>query len=435
VRICVLGMWHLGSVTAACLASVGHEVIGFDPDIKTITSLKNGKAALFEPELDALILKGIKSGFLDFTNNLKNACRDIEVLWVTFDTPIDEEDVADSEYVIDQVIASIQHLPDGSLILISSQLPVGSIAVLEELTKRIYPGKLISFAYSPENLRLGNAINVFLRPDRIIVGTRTNTDRKILERLLLPITKNIVWMSVESAEMTKHAINAFLATSVTFINEIASICELVGADAKEVELGLKSESRIGPKAYLSPGGPYSGGTLARDVQFLLEIGNGSSLATPLISAIQKSNEAHKKWIQRKLLENFPNLSGIRIMVWGLTYKAGTSTLRRSISVDLVNWLIERGAKVQVYDPRVKDIPINWLNMVTYSSNCFEGFSGVNVLVIGSDCHEFQDNAFLLERYITTPNMIIIDPNGYIKKSLNKVSLAYFSVGSKKLYVA
>ena len=265
MRVCVQGLWHLGSVTAACLASVGHEIVGLDSDQTVISSLNEGKAPLFEPDLNPLITEGIQSGRLRFTSDMSTACKDAEILWVTFDTPVDDDDVADVNFVLNQVKSAVMLLSDGALVLVSSQLPVGSIAALENFIKEIAPNKHISFASSPENLRLGKALNVFLHPDRIIVGTRSAEDRIALEKLLSPITEKIEWMSVESAEMTKHAINAFLATSVTFANEIAAICELVGADAKEVERGLKSESRVGPKAYLSPGGPFAGGTLARDI--------------------------------------------------------------------------------------------------------------------------------------------------------------------------
>ncbi len=430
MKVCVQGLWHLGSVTAACLASVGHEIVGLDSDQAVISSLNEGKAPLFEPDLNPLITAGIQSSRLRFTSDMATACKDAEVLWVTFDTPVDDDDIADINFVLNQVKSALMFLSDGALVLVSSQLPVGSIAILENFTKEIAPNKRISFASSPENLRLGNALNVFLRPDRIIVGTRAAEDRIVLEKLLSPITEKIEWMSIESAEMTKHAINAFLATSVTFANEIAAICELVGADAKEVERGLKSESRIGPKAYLSPGGPFAGGTLARDIEFLGKTSQVRQLATPLLSSIRPSNDAHKKWVQRKLLEYFSDLNYVRVAVWGLTYKAGTDTLRRSLSVELVDWLLEHGAQVQVYDPAVKELPINWANRAKKCASAHETLEEIEALVVGTDWPEFKDEARRLPEFAKS-NLLIIDANRHLLESLRETSMPYLSVGSRQ----
>lgn len=282
----------------------------------------------------------------------------------------------------------------------------------------------------PENLRLGNAINIFLNPDRIVVGIRSESDKKTLEQLLLPLTKKVEWMSVESAEMTKHALNAFLAISVTFANEIASICELVGADAKEVELGLKSESRIGPKAYLSPGGPFAGGTLARDIEFLGKISQDCLLATPLLSSVKLSNDAHKKWVQRKLLERFPDPTAIQVSMWGLTYKAGTDTLRRSLAVELVDWLLDRGGRVQVYDPMVKELPIHWGDRVKKCVGPLDNLRGIQVLVVGTEWPEFKDDARRLHEFADS-NLVVIDANRHLKASLEGTAFDYLSVGSKK----
>jgi UDPglucose 6-dehydrogenase len=278
------------------------------------------------------------------------------VIWVAYDTPVDEEDHADVNYVVERVSRLFPYLETGQEVLISSQLPVGTSRHLETLFAQARPGVDVSFSYSPENLRLGKAISVFTQPDRVVIGVRTEKSREVFARLLAPFTDHIEWMSVESAEMTKHALNAFLATSVTFINEIASICERVGADAKEVERGLKSESRIGPKAYLGPGGAFAGGTLARDIAFLTDLGQQNGLPMHLVPAVRASNDAHKHWPRRRLVDLLGDLRGKTIAVWGLTYKAGTDTLRRSSAIELCQWLREQGASVQAHDPAVKQLP-------------------------------------------------------------------------------
>ncbi len=267
MNVAVLGLWHLGSVTAACMAAAGHSVTAFDPNPATVEALAGGRPPVAEPGLPELITRGLQSGNLRFTTALPMAIRTAEVVWVAFDTPVDEEDRADRGYVEKHVQAVFPHLADHAVVVLSSQLPVGTVRKLEQAWSKVADGRTVSFASAPENLRLGNAIEVFTMPDRIVVGVRDEQARQRMAALLSPIGARIEWMSIESAEMTKHAVNAFLATSVTFANELAAICERAGADAKEVERGLRTERRIGPYAYLSPGGAFAGGTLARDVAF------------------------------------------------------------------------------------------------------------------------------------------------------------------------
>ena len=428
MKVCVQGLWHLGSVTAAGLASVGHDVVGLDPDQKTIDSLNQGKASLFEPNLDDLLQAGITKGRLRFTTTMTDAAVDAEVLWVTFDTPVDDDDRADVDFVLNQIKSILPVLSSGTVVLVSSQMPVGSIRKLEAFACENLANKHLSFACSPENLRLGKALDVFLNPDRIVVGVRTEEARSKLEKLLLPITDRIEWMSVESAEMTKHAINAFLATSVTFANEIASICELVGADAKEVERGLKTETRIGSKAYLSPGGPFAGGTLARDIEFLGIESQAKQLITPLLTSVKVSNDEHKNWVRRKLLERFPDLKGVTVAIWGLTYKPNTDTLRRSLAVELCDWLIERGASVQVHDPVVRQLPESWLCHVASHVSALDAVIGADVLVVGTEWLEFrQEAANLLS--VAKPNLVIIDANRHLQTTVMSLGLKYVAVGT------
>ncbi len=251
-----------------------------------------------EPGLPELIARGLHSGTLQFTSDLSDAVRDADVVWVTFDTPVDEDDVADVDYVVRQIGAAF---PTPGRWLGRALLLAAAGWNCEERWRKpgckAAAGRTVSFACSPENLRLGKAIEVFTNPDRVVVGVRDDRARARVQALLQPITDRIEWMSVESAEMTKHAVNAFLATSVTFINELAALCERTGADAKEVERGLRTERRIGPHAYLSPGGAFAGGTLARDVAFLRALGTRLGRPTPLMDGVLASNTAHRMWAQ------------------------------------------------------------------------------------------------------------------------------------------
>lgn len=431
MKVCVQGLWHLGSVTAACLASVGHDVVGLDADPRTVDGLNQGKAPLFEPGLDDLLQAGIAKGKLRFTADAADAAADAEVLWVAFDTPVDDDDRADVEFVLNQIKTVLPILADEAVVLVSSQMPVGSIRKLEAFVGETLPAKRLSFACSPENLRLGKALDVFLTPDRIVVGVRTEDARCKLEQLLSPVTDRIEWMSVESAEMTKHAINAFLATSVTFANEIASICELVGADAKEVERGLKTEMRIGPKAYLSPGGPFAGGTLARDIEFLGIESRAKQLSTPLLSSVRASNDEHKNWVRRKLLARFPTLKDARVAIWGLTYKPGTDTLRRSLAVELCDWLLEQGATVHVHDPVVNELPERWAGRVVRHSRALDAVAGADALVVGTEWPEFRQEAVELVS-AANPELVVIDANRHLQAAVATSGLQYLAVGTPSI---
>jgi UDPglucose 6-dehydrogenase len=322
---------------------------------------------------------------------------------------------------------TLPHLPIGTTILISSQMPVGSVRQLESIAFMNYPEKQLGFACMPENLRLGKAIDIFLNPDRIVVGVRNERDRMIIHNLLCPITSRIEWMGVESAEMTKHAINAFLAISVTFANELASICEAVGADAKEVERGLKSEIRIGPKAYLSPGAAFAGGTLARDISYLTKISKGFELKSLLLNAVKFSNDEHKNWAKRKIELCCSTLAECNITIWGLTYKPGTNTLRRSMAVELCEWLIMQGASINVHDPVVKDLPESWSGKVKVFENAVEALEGAQILVLSTEWPIYKeiDSDSIAQ---VTNNLIIIDANHFLSQIAKDSRFKYFAVG-------
>lgn len=428
MRICVQGLWHLGTVTAACLASVGHEVIGLDCDEEVVQALQKNVPPLFEPGLAELVCAGQTSGRLKFSTSPHEALAEAELLWVAYDTPVNEDDEANVEFVVAQIVFVLPHLNAKTTVLVSSQLPAGSIRRLEQIASDSYPTKEISFAYSPENLRLGKALEVFLKPDRIVVGVRSHQDKARIAPALELITDRVEWMSIESAEMTKHAINAFLATSVVFANELASICEMVGADAKEVEKGMRTEFRIGPKAYLSPGGPFAGGTLARDVEYLKRIGFAGGIATPLLEAIRISNDQHKNWVRRKLTALFPKLNGIKIAVWGLTYKPGTDTLRRSLAVELCEWLLAEGADLAVHDPAVKELPAAWGPRVQRFDSPLHALNGVNVVVVATEWPEYRHVTCEQLSEMRT-DLVLLDANRFVSHLKSVTGVRYIAVGA------
>lgn len=426
MNVGVLGLGHLGSVTAACLAKLGHRVVGIDFDAARVANLGKGIAPIYEPGLEELIRRGLSSGNLRFAGAVNDA-KDIDVLWVAYDTPVDDGN-ADTNFVMAQIEHALLGMSRDVLVLVSSQLPVGSVRRLESAETSHQGKPQLKVAYSPENLRLGRAVDDFLRPQRIVVGVRSSRDRDLLRGLLSSITESIEWMSVESAEMTKHAVNAFLAASVAFANEIASICESVGADAKEVERGLKTENRIGPRAYLSPGAAFAGGTLARDVAFLNQTARERGVITPLLSSVLPSNDAHKHWVQRKLRGLFVDLSRTTVAVWGLTYKPGTDTLRRSPSVELCDWMIREGATIHVHDPMVKSLPEHWCGAVKRYDDPIAAVLGAHALVVATEWPMYC--TISIDQLIQcSPHLVVLDANRFLTDlAATEGRVRYFAVG-------
>jgi UDPglucose 6-dehydrogenase len=429
LKIAVLGQWHLGTVTAGCLAAAGHDVTGFDPDPGIVSDLKTGQLPVMEPGLAELIGDQVKKGRLRFSDDAVEAVTGAEIVWVAFDTPVDENDHADVEHVVGQVTRVFPHLERSALVLVSSQLPVGTTRRLEQAYSATFGEGLVTFAASPENLRLGRALQDFTKPDRIVVGIRDDRDRPKLSALFAPFTQTIEWMLVESAEMTKHALNAFLATSVAFANEIAGICEDVGADARQVERGLKSDGRIGPGAYLSPGSAFAGGTLARDIGFLEEIGDRTSHNVRLLSAVRQSNDFQKTWTARTALRLCgSDLKGKRITVWGLTYKPGTDTLRRSASVELCTWLAEKGAEVHAHDPAVRDLPPALVGRFSLHASAAEALKNSHLLILATAWPQYcQVSAETIVAAMAEP--VVIDPNRFAEQTITADRrIVYAAVG-------
>jgi UDPglucose 6-dehydrogenase len=387
MKLAVFGLWHLGTVTAACTAAAGIPTVAIDLDHERTARLTKGEPPLYEPGLDELLGSGVASGALSFSSDLTDTAT-ADVVWICHDTPVDEDDRADVDAVLRQIEMLFPYLKDEAVVLVSAQLPVGSVATLERAFARQAGGRAVSFACSPENLRLGRAIEAFRNPGRIVVGIRDQRARAILEPLLGKFCDNLIWVSVESAEMVKHGLNSFLAMSVTFANELATVCEQVGADAAEVEKGLKSDPRIGPGAYLRPGAAFAGGTLARDVQFLRGLAQEHGLSLPVIEGVAESNRHHGGWAYRQLGRTLKPLSGRTIGVLGLAYKPGTSALRRSPSVDLIRALLKDGARVQAFDPHVSSLP-DELEPVRLCADAGSAASGADALVVGNESPEFR----------------------------------------------
>ena len=374
MNVLVQGLWHLGCVTAAGCAKAGHEVVGLTEDAAEAARLNAGQLPIHEPGLQELFAEGLRSGKLRFTADAADALKGAELCWIAYDTPVDAEDRADVAFVLGRASSTLKQMKAGQVMLVSSQLPVGSAAKLKASAPQG-----VGITTSPENLRLGAALKVFLEPDRVVLGADDEASRAVLKRLFEPISSKLEWMSAASAEMTKHAINAFLASSVVFINEIAGLCESHGADAAEVARGLKSESRIGPKAYLGPGAAFAGGTLARDLQFLSGMAAEEGRPQNLFNAALESNRRHTQWPLKALERALGgSLKGKRIAVLGLAYKPGTDTLRRSTAVELMEALQGLGVELRPVDPLVKalEAPLAGLKVQSDAAAAMTGADAV-----------------------------------------------------------
>jgi UDPglucose 6-dehydrogenase len=419
MHVVVLGLWHLGSVTAACLAR-HHHVTGLDFDEPVLAGLRRGHAPLQEPGLDELLAAGIASTKLDFASAPAVAAT-ADVLWVCYDTPVDADDRSDLALVHSHLARVLPELRPGTVVLVSSQLPVGTCARLAGEYPKLH------FACCPENLRLGQAVEAFERPARIIVGSSSPTTRAILEKMLAPLGAPVLWMRTESAEMVKHALNSFLALSIAYINEIGVLSETVGADAQEVAAGLKSDPRIGSRAYLGPGGPFAGGTLARDVVTLAEIGVTHHVPLALIPAIKESNDRHRNWAFRKTQAALTGITHPVVAVLGLAYTPNTSTLRRSAAVELCRQLITAGLQVRAYDPLIRTADAEHRDL-PLAATAADAMRGAHAVVICTALPELRDYPWpALLAGMAQP--LVVDASRHIEKAVAaEPGLVYLTVG-------
>lgn len=423
--VTVVGLWHLGSTVAACLAAAGVRVIATDPDAGVVAKLRALEPPVDEPGLVELIRAGLESGLLAFEPDGAKAVAGAGIVWVTFDTAVDDRDEADADAVRRAVEGLLPHVPAGALVILSSQVPVGFTRALAGHAAAAH----VRCVHVPENLRLGRALESFRAPARTVVGTASGAPDETVRTLLAPFGGELLWMTFDSAEMSKHALNAFLATSVAFINEIARLAEVHGADARDVERALRSEPRIGPRAYLSPGPAFAGGTLARDLRALERLGAAARRATPLVSGVLASNAEHVDWLTRTLDELVGDFRGVPVAVLGLAYKPGTNTLRRSSSLELCRWLCDRGARVRAHDPAIRSLPAEADPRIALAATVTEALTGADVAVIATPWPEYCElTADVVLAAMKTPR--VVDQAGVLAATLRgDPRVRYVTVGS------
>ncbi len=427
-KVCVLGIWHLGSVYSACLADAGYSVVGWDPDANAVAELVEGRPAVFDPGLAELLTANIQEGHLTYTTDLAQAMEGARFVLITFDTPVDDRDEIDLSPVMETCRELAEHLEEDSILVVSSQVPVGTCQRMASTIRESRPSLRFDIACCPENLRLGQAIACFNRPDMIVVGADSPATQERVEELWAFTDAPKVRMSLRSAEMSKHALNAFLGMSISFSSELANLCDGLGADAMDVTDVLLLDGRIGKRAPLRPGLGFSGGTLARDLKILQGAGERLGCATILTDATLEVNDRQNQVVVDKLRKIYGSLKGLTVGVLGLTYKPDTSTLRRSVALEIIQELVNEGAAVKAYDPKANATEIEEHDEFLFCSNAYDAARDCDALVVITDWPEFRDLDFsLIRAYMKKP--VLVDARNMLDaERLRAAGFVYLGIG-------
>jgi len=430
-KIAVVGLWHQGIVAAACLAEKGYKVIGIDSSEETISLLRKGQSPIFEPGLDSLINNGIKKKLLCFSNDYSNVVGS-KVIHLAHDTPVDSADNVNIASVIDDVKSLMPYIKN-QIIHITAQLPAGTSNLIKTMIKK----KVIDFykiAYTPENLRLGQAIDRFNNPPLPVIGTDDDQVFNSLSKIYYPFCKNWERTDLLSAEFVKHALNTFLATSITLANEIGNITDSMGANGHEVGRLLKLEPRIGNGALLRPGMGFSGGTLARDVKALLNFSKQNNLKSSLLNGVWASNK-NQNILPISIIENIfeRKIKGKKILVLGLTYKPDTSTLRRSLSIEIIKKLINVGFEITSYDPKANREELKKYNNIGFSESITKAASGVDLILSITPWKDFLMLDFKELRKIVKKNLFFDISGLFNKEYIENYGFKYISIGNGSTY--
>jgi len=438
MRIAVVGTGYVGLVTGTCFAETGVTVTCVDIDTEKVSLLRMAKPPIYEPGLETMIRRNAEKGHLFFTSDLSEALDKCEVVFITVDTPPEEDGSADLTHLL-EVAHEIGRLMNDYLVVVTkSTVPVGSAelvrnAVKEELRKR---NREIPFdvASNPEFLKEGDAVEDFLRPERIVIGIDSDRAGEIMRKLYKPFILNqhpILFMDISSAELTKYAANAMLATRISFINEIANLCDILGADVNLVRKGIGSDSRIGNK-FLYPGVGYGGSCFPKDIKALIRTAEEKGYSMNVIKAVDRTNELQKSRLLDKIKEHFGNeLGGLVFAVWGLTFKPQTDDTRESPSIVLILKLLEAGASVQVYDPAgMPEIKEKFGDKITYASDPYQAAEGADALLLMTEWAEFRLPDWE-EVSGKLRNKVIFDGrNVYDPAELRKSGFEYYGIGRR-----
>lgn len=431
MRISVIGTGYVGLVTGTCLAETGNEVICVDIDEEKVNRMQNGEVPIYEPHLDVLFERNINAGRLSFTTSLKEGLDHGEIIFLALPTPEDEDGSADLKYVLGVADEIGQLISSYKVIVDKSTVPVGtSEKVYETISKNARCD--FDVVSNPEFLREGFAVDDFMKPERIVVGSSSDRATKMMERLYKPFVRSgnpVIIMDEKSAELTKYAANAFLATKITFMNEIANFCEKVGADVDKVRIGVGTDSRIG-KRFLFPGIGYGGSCFPKDVKALHKSGKDSGYDFKILDAVLKVNKAQKTILIPKILKYFNNdLKGLKIAVWGLAFKPETDDIREAPSLDVIDALLEHGAEITAFDPEAMDnVKSKIGDTISYASGMYDTLEGADALVICTEWGLFRNPSFEKIKRGMKQAVIFDGRNLYDTKEMQAEGFHYESIG-------
>jgi UDPglucose 6-dehydrogenase len=436
MKVVIVGSGYVGLVTGTCFSEVGIEVTCVDIDEKKIENLNNGIIPIFEPGLEEMVSRNMKKGRISFSTQLEQALQDCEVLFIAVGTPPDRNGNADLQYVLNVARECGRHMNDYLLIVTKSTVPVGTSIkvkeiVQEELHKR---GADIEFdvASNPEFLKEGAAIEDFLKPDRIVVGLNSLRAEELMKSLYKPFTLNghpIIFMDITSAEMTKYAANSMLATRISFMNDIANLCEIVGADINMVRKGIGTDTRIGNK-FIYPGIGYGGSCFPKDVKALIGTAEKYNYDLRLLKAVEAVNQDQKLILFHKIMKYFNNnIEGKTIALWGLSFKPQTDDMREAPSLVIIKNLLEAGAKVKAYDPvAMKEASRILGDSITYSEDPYDALIDAECMVLVTEWPEFKVPNFDVIRKLLNAPVIFDGRNIYEVSEMKRRGFEYFCIG-------
>jgi len=433
VRVAVIGTGYVGLVVGACLAETGNDVMCADVDAAKIDGLKRGRIPIYEPALEPLVARNHREGRLEFTTDVGVAVEQSDIVFIAVGTPPDEDGSADLQHVLDVARTIGAHMNRAKTVATKSTVPVGTAErVRAEIARHTQtPFHVCS---NPEFLKEGAAVEDFMKPDRVIVGIDSDEVAKVFEELYAPFVRTgnpLIFMDIPSAEMTKYAANAMLATRISFMNQIARLCERVGADVTLVRKGIGTDRRIG-SGFLFPGPGYGGSCFPKDVKALIRTGDEQGVPLDVLQAVEAANERQKRVLFEKLARHFDDrLRGATIAVWGLAFKAETDDVRDSPALVLVEELLRVGAKVQVHDPAAIETARRHLgDRVTYAAHAYDALAGAAALAVVTEWLEYRNPDFdRIKRLLARP-LIVDGRNLYDPERLARLGFTYDSIGRR-----
>ena len=438
MNIAIVGTGYVGLVSGTCFSEMGINVTCVDIDKDKIGKLQNSEIPIYEPGLDEMVLRNVEAGRLHFTTDLANCLDDVEIVFSAVGTPPDEDGSADLKYVLEVARTVGKNMNKYLILVTKSTVPVGTAkkvkaVIQEELDKR---GVSIGFdvASNPEFLKEGAALKDFMSPDRVVVGVESERARELMNKLYKPFVLNnyrILFMDIPSAEMTKYAANSMLATRISFMNDIANLCELVGADVDMVRRGIGSDARIGTK-FLYPGCGYGGSCFPKDVKALIHTGKEHGYHMRVIEAVEAVNETQKSIVYGKLFNTFNgNLKDKTIALWGLSFKPETDDMREAPALVIIEKLLANGAKVNVYDPIAMDECKRRVgDTVTYCKDMYEAIIDADALALVTEWKQFRIPSWKVVKKVMKGNVIVDGRNIYDYKEVESEGFVYRGIGKK-----